>query len=320
MKLIKKQIFILFLSTLFLAAQVQAEDDGKGFFDGEDVIWQSGKNVYFKYEALDTKKYGLNDHPVDLNEKDISVALESLIVWDKEYLTTEEGSTPVFSIRETNRLGKFIAKGLKRARPDQDIVFVTENVNPKLLILKDKAFNSGRAFFKDGKLNIIIGEYNRYRNEAFERAYDPGGQAKLPYFLTHGSRTSSTGAFNEAIIKVPGVENMKQDKTRRDWFVIDVELAAESYLAQLKAKQNPQGEENRRLLDKQAAQLARERREMRLEMARLRKELDENNGSGSANGGQSLEERLQTLDELRDKELITREEYETKRQEILNEI
>jgi hypothetical protein len=41
------------------------------------------------------------------------------------------------------------------------------------------------------------------------------------------------------------------------------------------------------------------------------------NGDNSA---QTVEERIATLDELLDKKLITQEEYERKRQEILNEI
>lgn len=317
MKLFKFQLItIALLLGLGVSSLYAEEDDGKSFFDGEDVIWQSGQ-IYFKYQNQDTSKFGKNDHPVKLDEKDISIALESLIIWDKEYLTSEEGSTPVFSIQETNRLGKFLAKGLAKAKPDKDIVFVLESTRPNLIFLKEKSFNAGRAFYKDGKLNLIIGDYNRYRNVAFEKAYDPSGQAKIPYFFNHGSRTSSSSTFSEAIIKIPGVENQKQDKTRRDWFVIDVKLAAESYLARIKEKQNPTNKDSQ-LMQKEAAKLARERREMRLEMARLRKEMEENKSSND--GEESLEDRLKTLDALKDKGLVTQEEYESKRQEILNDI
>ena len=55
---------------------------------------------------------------------------------------------------------------------------------------------------------------------------------------------------------------------------------------------------------------------MRLEMARLRKEMDENKRGSDL----SIEDRLGKLQELRDKELISKEEYDKRRVEILNEI
>ncbi|MCG8379273.1 MAG: SHOCT domain-containing protein, partial [Proteobacteria bacterium] len=237
----------------------------------------------------------------------------------EEFLTSEGSSTPVFTLREINRMAKFIALGLKRGKPNQDIIFVLETVKPKLLILKDKIFNSGRAFYKDGKLNLIIGDYNFGRNEAFEKTYDPGGQAKLPYFLSHGSRTSHSDSFNEAVVKVPGVENKKANKTRRDWFIIDVKLAAESYIAQLKAKQNPQSDANKKLLEKQAAQLAKERREIRLEMARLRKDMEDKN-QGEVSSSSSIELRLEKLKSLKEKGLIDESDYVKRKEEILGEI
>ena len=70
------------------------------------------------------------------------------------------------------------------------------------------------------------------------------------------------------------------------------------------------------MLKDETAKLAKERREMRLEMARLRKEMDENKRGSDL----SIEERLGKLQELRDKELISKEEYDKRRVEILNEI
>ena len=55
---------------------------------------------------------------------------------------------------------------------------------------------------------------------------------------------------------------------------------------------------------------------MRLEMAKLRKEMNENKSGPDL----SIEERLGKLEELRDKDLITKEEYDKRRAEILNEI
>ncbi len=64
--------------------------------------------------------------------------------------------------------------------------------------------------------------------------------------------------------------------------------------------------------------MARERRQMRIEMARMRKEMKEL--SSDPVSDKSPEERFTTLEQLREKELITQEEYESRRREILNDI
>jgi len=57
---------------------------------------------------------------------------------------------------------------------------------------------------------------------------------------------------------------------------------------------------------------------MRTEMARMRKEMKDL--SSDTASIKSLEERFIILEQLRKKELITQEEYESRRQEILNDI
>ncbi len=58
---------------------------------------------------------------------------------------------------------------------------------------------------------------------------------------------------------------------------------------------------------------------MREEMARLRQELKELKSGGGASA-QSVEERLATLQALKSKALISDEEYERRRSEILGDI
>ena len=69
----------------------------------------------------------------------------------------------------------------------------------------------------------------------------------------------------------------------------------------------------------EAAKLTLERREMREEMARMRKELKamQDNGAGKA---QPLEDRLAKLQKLLDKGLISAEDFKRRKQAILEEI
>ncbi len=87
------------------------------------------------------------------------------------------------------------------------------------------------------------------------------------------------------------------------------------------AEQGPGTTQEAAYLRQEALRLSAERRQMREEMARMRKEMREIQGTAGNDGsGKTLEERLVALDELKKKNLISDEEYEAKRQEILNDI
>jgi len=313
-KLFKYQIFTLFFACFFSTTTFAVSFFG----DDEDVIWKSGLNRYFKYAKQDRSSAGKNAHPVKLDEREIATALKALQFEEKSFFRGEEIKT-VFSVSQMNLLGKQIAKGLKNAKPRQDIIFVMEGGQSKLIFLSEKTFVAGRVFFKDDKLNIILGEYNRARNYAFESAYDPSGRAAVPYTFNHGKRSKRSKNFSGTLLPAPGIENKKTGKLfRQDWFVIDVALASKAYLAQLKERKNPSSFKDDKRLQLEAAKLARERRQMRTEMARMRKEMKEL--SSDPVSEKSPEERIATLEQLREKELITQEEYDTKRQDILNDI
>ena len=314
MKLFKTQIFTLFF-TLFFSSITFAVSF---FEDDEDVIWKSGLNRYFKYVEQDRSTAGKNDHPVKLDAIDISTALKALAFEEKSFLRGEEIRL-VFSIPQITLLGKQLAKGLKNAKPGQDIIFVMEGRQSKLILLSEKTFIAGRVFYKDGKLNIILGEYDLARNAAFESLYDPSGRGAIPYTFNHGKRSRESKKFDGRLEAAAGIENKKLGKKfRKDWFVIDVEIASKAYLAQLKESKNPSSFRDDKRLQLEAAKLARERRLMRAEMARMRKEMKEL--SSDPGSGKSPEERITTLEQLREKELITQEEYDTRRQDILNDI
>ncbi len=115
----------------------------------------------------------------------------------------------------------------------------------------------------------------------------------------------------------PGVENQViKGKFRRDWFMLDVPLASQALLAKIQELRNPTSRDDRQI-QIEAAKLSRERRQMRAEMARMRKEMKQINPGSSS---KTPEERIVTLGELLSKELITQEEYDIRRKEILNDI
>ena len=282
------------------------------FGDDEDVIWRSGSNLYFKYAGQDTSEYGDNDHPVTLPAEEITAVLESLRIWHKKLLDADEQPKALFSRGQTRLLGKQLSAGLAQARPQQDIIFTLQRVNHGFLGLTDRFFLSGRAFYQQERLHIIIGEYDRLRNQAFESAYDPSGNASVPYVFYHGSR-SKHSSFKKNLILIDGVEIKRTDELRPDWIVIDMQTAGQAVLAE-RQQQEAEAPASNADLKREADRVARERREMRAEMARMRKEMQ---NSASL---ESIEERIVKLDQLLDKGLITQEEYDAKRRKILNDL
>lgn len=311
MKLFKSAVFPSILAifmVMALAPRVQADE----------VLWKSGKNLYIKLTEQDETASGEqpppNDHPVDLDAGKISNALNLMQIYNENYIRTNEIKR-VFSISQARLLGEQIAKGLRQAKPDQDIVFALAKSERGFLSIETTEFLAGRAFYVNGKLNVIIGDYAKPADRFKERMYQSHGAGdEIQYYFTHGKRSKSVG-FDENVIAKDGI---RHHQGRNDWFMIDVDLASRTYLAEQRERES---EENKTVeseaMQREAARLARERREMRLELARMRKELEEaKQGGGSA----SVEERLKKLKELKDKDLISEEEYSRKRREILDDL
>ena len=114
-KLFKYQTLVIILTLSFSSTAFA------GFFgDDKDIIWNSGLNQYIKYEKQESNKFGANDHPVELDAKQIANALKVLEYTVKKLLAGEVVE-PVFTISQLNLLAKQFAKGLKNAKPGQDI-------------------------------------------------------------------------------------------------------------------------------------------------------------------------------------------------------
>jgi len=289
-----------------------------GFGGGdEEIIWEGKVNNYFKYVDQDDSKFGKNDHPIEVEEKDLINVLSSL-----EYTSTSMlgavSLNPVFSYTQIRMLAEYLSKGLSKAKPDRDIIYAIGGSSKKVLVLTRKSYTTGRVFYKEGKLNIIIGEYDFARNDAMEKELDPSGRGDINYNFNHGKRTKKSNNFKYDIVGISGItQKAIKNKRRPDWLEIDVKIAAEAYVARKEAKENPQRQESQALKN-EAAKLARQRREMRAEMARMRKDMDKKNNAAPTT--RTIEDRISTLDDLLAKELISKEEYAAKRKEILNDI
>ena len=309
---------VLYLFLLLYAGIVRA-DLLPDFGVNDEDLWKSGANLYIRLTDQDQSKKDVtppNQHPVQLNAGQVTSALEGLEAWSGGGFFKKKKLNSLFSLQQARLLGQFISVGLSRARPDQDVVFVLARSEKKYMVIQNRGYTGGRAFYLDGRLHLIIGDYDSEGDRFRETVEKSHGVTDVKQYFKHGRRSKSVG-FKGSIVARAGVTPHRDGKkTRRDWIEIDLEQAATVYLAE-KAEQAPQEAVTSEAMQAEAARMARERREMRLEMAKMRKEMKSSNGGDSA---QTIEQRLMTLQELRDKELISAEEYEQKREQILGEI
>ena len=301
---IKRIFFILFL--IATTGEVIADA----------ILWESGLSLYIKIESQDKGAKQANGHPVTLDAETIDSSLRLLKIWDKNFYEEGEAES-VFSISQTRILGKHIAEGLKLAKPNEDIIFSLASMKKGALGASEPKFIGGRAFFLNNELNIIIGDYDKPRDKGMEAAVGSSGVTEIKYHIKVGRRDKAS-KFNKNMIQVDGIRHVKiNKKTRKDWFTLNLDKTKIVVFNQKELKRRGSKEyKQEKLFIDEAAKLAKERRDMRLEMARLRKEMEGNKGSEA----ESVEERLKKLKELMDKELISKEEYDKKRTEILNEI
>ena len=309
---------ILYVLLLLYAGITQA-DLLPNFGTNDEDLWKSGSNLYIRLTEQDQSKKDVtppNQHPVQLDPGRITNALEGIETRIGGGFFKKKKIRTLFSLQQARLLGQYIATGLSRARPDQDIVFVLARSEKNYLVLQKRGYTGGRVFYLDGKLHVIIGDFEHEGDRFKETVERSHGVTDVKQYFKHGRRAKPAG-FKGAILAGDGVSlHIDGKKTRRDWLEIDLEQAASVHLAQ-KAEQAAQEAPTSAAMQAEAARMARERREMRLEMAKMRKEMKSSNGDSSP---RTIEQRLATLQDLRDKELISAEEYQQKREQILGDI
>ena len=282
----------------------------------DDILWESGTSLFIKLTSQDKSKSGKtpsNDHPVELEQKDIAEAMELIKIWSKDYYEGKDLER-VFPVNVSRLIAQHAAKGLKVAGPNQDIIYTLVGKKIVSLGAQEARYQTGRVFYLDGKLNIIIGEYAHPGDKLKEMVF-AGGNAEVHYHFPKAKRAKASKKFKDNVVKVDGIENVKiGKKTRKDWFTIDIEKT-KRVIAKSRDNEKLSDDELKKSLED--ARLAKERREMRLEMARIRQEMKQNK---NATDDKSVEDRLQNLKSLKEKGLISDSEYEIKRTEILNDI
>lgn len=300
-----------------------------------DTLWQSGEQ-YVRLTPREEAAFAPNEHPVRLATEDLRDLLRSLLVRGQKrwFAISVKDPVPLFAPVMSSTLATALAEGLAQAGPEQDVVFLLFGKYKAGGLFADRRAVAGRVFYRDERLHLILGDVLRsirYGPERDVRGYETEVDRRIHPFRV-GSR-SRKGARGWELLPQEGISVHGGDgKPRPDWLEIELALAVAYARAQAPAaaseeQKAPGGDEEE--ARKEAApslELRRELRRQRLEMARMRKQMQELRDRDAANGAageavvapSDVEERLHTLESLREQELVTEEEYQAKRRQLLD--
>jgi hypothetical protein len=255
-----------------------------------------------------------NDHPAALSPAELRMILAAISVFGgPAFLGADAEPIFVFTEDEARVLAQALATALAEARPDQDVAFTVEGERNAFFFAQEPVAIGGRVFYDDQRLHIIFGDLHQ---PAGRPAPDRHGSAKPGerlYPVRIGMRAGDI-AHHWRIVPIEGQSfHVGADTTRGDWIEIDVPTT----LAALRRRQSgvgppPKAVEQPR---SEARQLDLERRRERKEAARMRQSLRDI--QGGADDSALLRRRLATLEELKNKRLITPEEYVERRRAML---
>jgi hypothetical protein len=230
------------------------------------------------------------DHPATLSSERVATVLAAVEVEEFSlFKWRNEGALLV--AEDVAKLAPRLTEGLRKATPDQWVYFSVRNV-PRAFTLGAVRFSDGIAFVKDGKLNLVFDNIGYVENVDIQPSrLDPRDATTSASLRLAAKAPDALGA---APPLVPGDRWLGHERT--NWLVFDLAPAAEP------ASRSPAVATTPPTVVVPAAEAPA--------------------GAAAAPSAQppaaqDPEERLRRLKDLRDKGLITPEEYETKRQEIL---
>lgn len=301
---------LLFCVSFGAAGCSHVKTSGNPSVTTDRTIWRSGQqNV--RIEHQDTKNNEPNDHPIMLAPDQIRRALASLEV----RLKRKDRPVPVFTDPELDLLAKHLSDGIAQAGPNEDVTFAVVGQRRALYgFAKERKATTGRAFYREGKLNII-----------FARMIDDIGQyddtSAKPMFLvkslTPGSRSKPVEHSWYLEIGPDMQFYTGGDTARTDWVLLDLASMAAHEAMGIKPATTGKITSER---PSSVSENLTSPQETRQVPAPAYQPPAATHVPQAGNVNKTVEERLTILNNLKNKNLITEEEYKAKRAAILNDL
>ncbi len=245
--------------------------------------WQEGEFV--KLVARDGVPGISNNHPLKINPQTLTTILTEIKILPKKS-EDDDVPEPLFSKSKTESLGIQLSEAFGNARPDEDIAFQVMEIVPLLgKLIRKPAYTTGRMFWRNKRLQIVFGSIRRGIAKRKLLGQD-AGVINPPRI---GSRERVVDSdYKPALFPGTRYAETKSGTVRSDWLMIDPR------------------ETLRALSD------AEEQTEMRAEMR--------TENERRATSDNSVEARLRYLKGLRERDLISEENYRYKVRQILDKL
>jgi len=297
--------------------------------ESNTIIWKH-RDQYVRIEAQDRGDTPppANDHPTTLSPQLLREMLSALEV----DFDNKGKPAPVFTQNELEILCDAFSEGLAKASPREDVTFAIAGVHRGMIsFTTDRSYLTGRIFFQQGKLNLIIGDlHEEYRDNIERRLYPlvPGSRKNV----TPDPRRPAPRSYK--VLPLTGLQTQNIAGTERhDWLVMtpDPQLWKAVVAERKEAKETAKDAfREASQVRQESAQVSAEQERLRAELEALKKDMKSIKQAPVAapamvqpaqpQADTSLKMRLRQLKDLRDEELITEDEYRAKRQEILDNL
>jgi hypothetical protein len=243
------------------------------------------------------------EHPATLSSERLEKILAAVGVEEHSFFAwRDEGA--LLAGEDAAQLAPKLADSLRKARADQWVYFSVRNT-PKRMTFGAVRFSDGIAFVKDGKLNLVFDNIGYVENVDIPPSRMDPRDAKTSQNVRLAAK--SPDALGAAPPLVPGDRWLGRERT--NWLVFDLAPAAAP-------APQPQAVATTPAAPPVAPAAATTPPAVGAPAAAAPAGVSAA-PSAPAPAAPDPEERLRKLKDLRDKGLITPEEYENKRQEIL---
>ncbi len=268
----------------------------------KSVIW-TNQDQFVRIESQDRDSImvSANDHPAKLSANLIRKTLGSLEV----QFQGEEKPVPIFSQEELEILGEPISRGLAQAEPNEDITFAIAGIHQGRT---SQDISTYRLFVQDDRLNLIIGTlHQKYTGDM--ALLIPGSRKYTPHSINWtieprvGMKHKTNGALTSDVV------------TRYDWLILNPTPDTFREAAQIW---------------EDSAEFESEQHRMQQKIQKMEQSIEQIKRTSTTGTPMTapavptelnkIEQRLQVLQQLKNKGLINDDEFRSKKQEILDSI
>lgn len=304
--LIKSIIIVLFI----IASNAIASDR---------VLWEQGTNQNI---SIQTANISDTSHPNVIDSQTLKSLLTNLHVLNRK---TDE-TKAVFNDKQVTVLAKYVARGLSELNTNQAIYFsISKDKSSMGGLIKSEVFTAGVMFNSDKGLAIIIGDHERERDYSYDAVFDPNKKGLVKYDFDYGLSKSKSDKIAltlnpEKVSKNAFMANDNQLIIPSSMLntLVETQIKNNASTAYPEALKTVSRDEVQKMIEEKPSLSKQEIQEI------IRETKDEQTKIEAPSTpkviSNTIEERFLILENLKSKGLITEQEYQQKRQELLSEL